>query len=630
MSGSRAKLLYGTDEQPAASRTLRAGSLTADLSDGNLRAICWHGKEAIRAISYLVRDENWGTYAPTFFDLAVNETEGAFHVSYGAACRAPSGTTLTYRAVIEGTADGRLSFDVTATPDGDFSTNRCGFNILHPIIGVAGEPAQIEHVDGSVEESRFPAEIDPAQPFMQMREIAHTVAPEVTATCRMEGDAFEMEDQRNWTDASYKTYVRPLALPWPYTLPANETLRQTITLTLDGAPAAASDGSSGPVAISLGEADGTAPAFGFVITPEETGATLAAIDRLREIAPQHLILHYNPLEGHGVAALRHFADLLAAYPAEATLEFVLPCRESPSVELHQAAKDVVEAGLRLAALAVSPAPDLKSTPPGSKWPDCPPLDEVYRAARNAFPGLTLGGGMFSYFTELNRKRVTANLLDFITHSTSPLVHAADDRSVMETLEAMPFVTRSVRAIFGDKPYRIGPSAIGMRHNPYGARLAENPDAKRRVTMTADDPRQKGLFAAAWMVGYAASVADARLTHLTLGALTGPFGVLDQNGLRPAFLAARALAALAGKPLRIATSADPSRILAVAAGDIIVIANLTPEPVEVGLPGHSEIAVLDEGNAAEALRDGRFGARGVDDRITLDAYGIAVAAKAGAS
>jgi hypothetical protein len=627
---SRATLLYGTDEQPAASRTLRARQLTADFSDGNLRAIRWHGKEALRAISYLVRDENWGTYAPAITDLIVQETADAFHVSYGAACRAPSGTTLTYRAVIEGRADGHLSFAVTATPDGDFSTNRCGFNILHPITGVAGEPARIEHVDGSVEESRFPAEIDPAQPFLEMRQIAHTVAPEVTATCRMEGDAFEMEDQRNWTDASYKTYVRPLALPWPYTLPAGETSRQTITLTLDGAPAQASDGSSGPIAISLGEAAGKAPAFGLVITPEETGATLKAVDRLREIASQHLILHYNPLEAHGVAALRGFADLLAAYPAEATLEFVLPCRENPTSELDKAAQNVTSAGLRLSALAVSPAPDLKSTPPGSKWPECPPLDEVYRAAKKAFPGLTLGGGMFSYFTELNRKRVPADLLDFVTHSTSPLVHAADDRSVMETLEAMPFVTRSVRAIFGHKPYRIGPSAIGMRHNPYGAKLADNIGAMRRVTMTADDPRQKGLFAAAWMIGYAASVADARLTHLTLGALTGPFGVLNENGLRPAFFAAKALAALAGKPLRIATSTDPSKVLAVAASDTIVVANLTPEPIEVGLPGHSEIAALDERNAAEALRDGRLGARGVGDRITLGAYGIAVATKAGVS
>jgi len=33
-----------------------------------------------------------------------------------------------------------------------------------------------------------------------------------------------MEDQRNWTDASYKTYVRPLALPWPYTLATGATL----------------------------------------------------------------------------------------------------------------------------------------------------------------------------------------------------------------------------------------------------------------------------------------------------------------------------------------------------------------------------------------------------------------------
>jgi hypothetical protein len=31
----------------------------------------------------------------------------------------------------------------------------------------------------------------------------------------MEGDAWEMEDHRNWLDASFKTYVRPLALPYP-------------------------------------------------------------------------------------------------------------------------------------------------------------------------------------------------------------------------------------------------------------------------------------------------------------------------------------------------------------------------------------------------------------------------------
>ena len=50
----------------------------------------------------------------------------------------------------------------------------------------------------------------------------------------MEGDAFEMEDQRNWTDASYKTYVRPLALPWGYTLAKGSRHEQSVRLSFSG------------------------------------------------------------------------------------------------------------------------------------------------------------------------------------------------------------------------------------------------------------------------------------------------------------------------------------------------------------------------------------------------------------
>lgn len=629
MTISRAQLLYGTDEPPAESRLLRTGPLTVEFSEGNLRAICWHGREAIRAVAYLVRDENWGTFAPVIEDIAIEEDEASFRVFYKAECRSAAGPVLRYETRIEGRADGHLSFDVTAQPQGDFRTNRCGFCVLHPILGVAGEWARIEHVDGSVEESRFPARIDPAQPFRDIREITHKVAPDVTAVCRMEGGTFEMEDQRNWTDASYKTYVRPLALPWPYTLPDGERERQTVTVSFAGSPQRA-DGAAenAPVAVSVGETGGPAPVFGLAVSPEEAGRVMEQLPRLRDMAPGHLVLHYSPLEGHGPEALRAFAEILRACPAEATLEFVLPCRGTPETELRAAAGDVAKAGLRLSSVAVSPAPDLKSTPPGSEWPECPPLDRVYSAAREAFPGLPLGGGMFSYFTELNRKRVPADLLDFIVHTTSPLVHAADDRSVMETLEALPFVTRSVRAIFGNKPYRIGPSSIGMRHNPYGARLFDNPGAERRMTMTAHDPRQKGLFAAAWMIGYAAAVADAALTHLALGELTGPFGAVGQNGIRPAFLAARALASLQGKALRAARSSNPSVVLALAAGDTLIVANLTSGRVDVQLPPCETIGVLDEDTALEVLASEVLTSRSASSSLTLGAYGIAVATLTG--
>ncbi|MGO8426241.1 hypothetical protein ACC772_40330, partial [Rhizobium ruizarguesonis] len=74
-----------------------------------------------------------------------------------------------------------------------------------------------------------------------------------------------------------------------------------------------------------------------------------------------------------------------------------------------------------------------------------------------------------YCTERNRKRVPDGQRDFVSHCTNPIVHAADDRSVMQTLEALPFITRSVRAIYGDKTYLSGPSTIPMRQNPYVSR-----------------------------------------------------------------------------------------------------------------------------------------------------------------
>ena len=89
--------------------------------------------------------------------------------------------------------------------------------------------------------------------------------------------------------------------------------------------------------------------------------------------------------------------------------------------------------------------------------------------------------MAAYFTELNRKRPPAGPLDYVTHTTCPTVHAADDRSVMETLEALRHQIRSTRAFMGDgSPYRIGPSQIGCRENPYGKATGAEPRQRPRL------------------------------------------------------------------------------------------------------------------------------------------------------
>ncbi|WP_425106397.1 D-apionate lactonase [Ancylobacter sp.] len=591
--------LFGTPEPEPEVRRLKAGPLSAELIEGNLRNIRFHGVEVLRAISFVVRDKDWGTYAPTLHDLTVEEGEGRFAVRYRADCVGPGGERLVYKGRIEGRPT-CLVFEGEAVPEGDFLTNRCGFTVLHPIVGLAGTEVEVEHVDGRRVVARLPELIDPAQPFKDMRAISHAVAPGVRATCRMEGDAFEMEDQRNWSDASYKTYVRPLALPWPYVLPAGAPGRQRVTLDIAAEGAVApTPRDDAPVVLTPGATRGRLPLFGLVIAPDQAAATCDATDELAALAPQELLFHFDPTAGHGPAELAAFARL-AGQGGASVLEYVVPCARPLIEEFSDLARQVAAAGLRLDALAVSPAVDRRSTPPGSVWPRCPPLEEVYEAARRAFPALRLGGGMFSYFTELNRKRPPVALLDYVTHCTCPIVHDADDRAVMQSLEALPFILRSARAFIGaDMPYRIGPSTIGMRHNPYGARVMPNPE-RRRMPMAERDPRQDGLFAAAYLVGMAARLAEAGVESFTGAALTGPFGLLAEDAparRRPVFHTARWLAALGGAPAISVASADPARVLALAgatpAGDrVLLAANLTPQEQSVTLPFPGRAQLLD--------------------------------------
>ncbi|MGN6583919.1 MAG: D-apionate lactonase [Rhizobiaceae bacterium] len=592
-----AKRLYGTDEPPASYRALKAGPLSARLEDGNLRAIRFAGRECLRAVSYIIRDKDWGTYRPPLRNLFIEESETSFRVTYEGSCESPH-STLRFRAEIIGEAAGRLSFTVEATPDGAFETNRCGFNVLHPL-EAAGRPVTVEHTGGSVEETVFPELIEPWQPFKDIRALTYRPGGLFDANCRFEGDVFEMEDQRNWSDASFKTYVRPIELPWPYELPAGETNRQSVVLDISGHDALkASNNSSKRLTASLritGRASAAMPAIGVVIMPEEVDAALSAIDRLRELKPQTVLCHFDPTAGHGGGAFRKFAALQEKYPADYSLECVVAATGDLNGELRQVAQHVEAAGLKLSSIAVCPSVDRQSTPPGSKWPDCPPLADIYAAARSAFPGVSLGGGMFSYFTELNRKRPPVELLDFVTHATNPIVHAADDESVMETISALPHITRSTRAIIGEtKSYRIGPSTIGMRQNPYGSRTMPNPDRKR-VPMAAEDPRQDGLFAAAWTVGYAAAVAPAGLELLTPAAFSGPRGLITGDTVRPVFHAMKWLAAGAGAETVIVENDDPAlAVLATRREErlTLLIANLSDDVRDASVEGTGRSATIE--------------------------------------
>ena len=289
----RAIALFGTDEPVADAKTLRAGPLTVEFDNGALRYIKVGGKEAIRNIAFVVRDENWGTYNPVLQNLKIGQASNGFEVSFDAICKDAS-QELHYSAKIKGKSDGTLVFEGEGRAITDFRTNRTGFVVLHPVDGVAGCPVEAIRVDGSTESTAFPEMIDPTCPFQDLRALAHEVLTGVKVTCRMEGDAFETEDHRNWNDASFKTYVRPLAKPWPYEIKAGEVTEQSVTLTLEGkAPAVASGGGILPVRLKVGAEVGTMPAIGLSLPPEQDQAILETIEPVKKLAPQFLLCPFD-------------------------------------------------------------------------------------------------------------------------------------------------------------------------------------------------------------------------------------------------------------------------------------------------------------------------------------------------
>src|SRR5215831_3644672 len=618
---SRAIKLFGTEVPDGRRRELRAGPISAVFNSGALRYIRYHGEEVLRGIAYIVRDKDWGTYAPAIENLKIRQGKHGFVIAYEATCR-DKDQAIRYSAEIEAKSDGILKFSAEGTPLSDFLTNRTGFVVLHPLAGTVGRPVEVVHTDGKKEKRKFPKFISPGQPILEIRSLKHEPFPGVVVTVLMEGNKFEMEDHRNWMDASYKTYVCSLLDPWPYTLEEGKSFGQSVTLTVSGKPPRLRPArSAAGTTVTLAGTKGRIPQIGLGVPMVEAAAALQAADLIAAAKPQALVCQIDGREQGQEEAAANYRDLSRQTGAPVTLEIILQAMEPADKEVAAIARAVNAAGLTPASVVVTQMHDLKSFQPNTPRPWGPTYEEMAAAARNSFPDAVLGGGMLSYFTELNRKPVPKGVFDFITHTGCPIVHAPDDVSVMETLETLPWIFASARAMIGKAPYHIGPTSIPCRDNPYGAAVAPNPD-NRRVCLSDIDPRQRGLFAAAWNLGYLSASARAGVDAVAVGSATGSQGMIyrklnhtqpwfDRGGARvyPTYHVIAGLAAASGARRIDTNSSAASKVAALAyrnKGDqVLWLANLSGETQRLkvkGFDGPARLDFLDERSFEAAARD----------------------------
>jgi hypothetical protein len=561
--------VLGTTEPPPARHALTAGPLSVLLEDGQLRSLRWHGIEVVRGIAWLVRDAAWGTLPATLSDPAVEEAGGAFAVRYGGRAGGDGGR-IAFHARIEGDASGRLSFEVTARAGTDFVTNRTGFVVLHPD-DAAGLPLRVDHADGSVEETAFPVRISPDQPAFDIVAMEHAPAPGLSVRVAFEGGVWEMEDQRNWADASYKTYVRPLAWPRPYVIPAGSEETQRVVVRLSGRP----QESAVPARAAKAAGEGRVPPLHLRLAeglpvPEALplgGLAKGLIVRLRTGAPEP-----GPIGAAAALARREGLALL--------VEALCPQRD-PTADARACLEAI--AGHGVETLLVAAERDLRTRPSGDLPEGEAPLGDMVAALRAAGFGGRIGAGVPSFFTEFNRNPPPPDA-DFAFFGVCPIVHAADDVSVMETLRVLPVIMESAQALLPGVGLWPGPLSLAPTVNPYGPGLVET-DGTTRTCLAARDPRHGALFGAAHLVGALAGVAAASEAVAPLLA-NGPSGVAGADGapLPLAFVLAEVAAAEGARRVPGPTGPGLASLAWEREGTAtILVASTTPEAQEVAMP-----------------------------------------------
>jgi hypothetical protein len=144
-----------------------------------------------------------------------------------------------------------------------------------------------------------------------------------------------------------------------------------------------------------------------------------------------------------------------------------------------------------------------------------------------------------------------------------------------------------------------------------------------------DPRQRGLFGAAWTLGLAAAAAQGGLDAIALSSATGPQGLIysrashaqpwfDDAGatVYPIYHVMAGLGGLSGARRLDTVSSAPGKVTALAArtkhGAVLWLANLTAEKQRVkieGFEGPVTMHGINEGTFARAAKDPSFLTKG---------------------
>jgi len=520
------RLLHGTDEPIPELRMLWAGPARVLLDGIDLRYVCIGRTELVRRLYVAVRDGNWNTIPGEVSGLELEERPDSFELHFSVRHRAHD-IDFSWHGAITGEPDGRITYRLDGVAEQDLQYNRIGICVHHPWRETAGAPFRARTPDGEIE-GTFPDLIGPQLVvdgsihalFPSYDRLDVTLPDGGSLELDFEGDLWETEDHRNWTDANFKTYSTPLHLGFPHDLARGQTLAQRVTVTPHDVKA--KPGGEGAIRLSIGEPTGTVvPAIGLGIDGDGHEPSEREVELLRALAPAHLRVELK-LDAEGWRdGLRRAQD--TARRVGAHLLVSLHLRPEHADRLPAVAEALAE-GPEVDDLLVILLGGRTSTPEETTPPEL--VELVRRELGEALPGTAIGGGTEIYFTEINRTRPQADGWDLVCFSITPQIHAFTDLDLVENLDAQAENVRSARALAPGKRIVVSPVTIRRRVNFHAT--TPGPEPGPGELPDSVDVRQLSLLGGTWTAGSLKYVSEAGADTVTYYQTTGWRGVLERE------------------------------------------------------------------------------------------------------
>ncbi|KQM16527.1 hypothetical protein ASF83_12020 [Plantibacter sp. Leaf171] len=610
-------------EQERAARAVSRGPWSLSLRGSDLDDIAFDGETVLRSIRFVVRDQDWKTL-PVIVD-AVDQTTSGLQLRGRVG---DDGETVAWSLSVDLGAS-TLRVAVRAEVTAAFRRARIGLIVLQAP-ALAGTELVVGHPEGSTTTTRLPEHIAPHQPAIRIESLTWT-GDRITTTARFAGDVFEMEDQRNWTDASFKTYSTPLSLPFPVALAVGDVVEQSVELACaraDGVEPAAplatplavtvlpetdlERPASEPVEARVGAPlDSLVPTISTSVSSDPDGGRSGA--SVPE-AITELLVEIDPAVVDWPAILDRAVRQAGTRALDLRLVLGTGDEAEPVLRrLRDAGVPVVRIGvfhrrthLSESALLIALGDLLRRL-----WTDV------------ETPSPVLVGGTRAHFTELNRNHARLDRWTGpVGFSVTPFMHDRAGHQLVESLDMQAVVVADAVRIADGRPLHVGPVTLGARYNAVattraGAGATADPDLGAgfgaELVPGATDGRQSAEALGAWVVASVAALAVPGVESLSYFEATGPRGLVAADATVTA--AGRALgwiAELSGRPrsavviggrrLDVGSPVSTEGVTAIAAVDaagetVVILGNLGETPVRVVLAGASEPHTVDLGAGA---------------------------------